>query len=249
MNTESSLMFHLAVDQPYTGPGLCVTKQGIALLKLIREAHRGVMDLDTLFNFCDGRHQDRCDEFIELMAHSLACHSQEFVRDVMEAAAMSASIRESGNSASADNGRDAASLDPFADPTEDEIEEMARTGSEALGTDVTPDDIRKAVADVHAEAAELGLSVADYMSIVLQDFGHPGGVSEHADKTDATDTPVCDAQDAPDEHRAAVEKGVVSAICILGPKVFGDELVAKAKETLKTAEMKIADKENEDSLP
>ena len=114
---------------------------------------------------------------------------------------MSASIRESGDSASSDNDRDAASLDPFADPTEDEIGELARRGGEALGPDVTQEDIRNTLTDVLAEVAE---------------------------------------------HRRTVKKGVAGAICVLGPKVFGDELVAKAEETLKTSEMSITD---EDSLP
>lgn len=74
-------------------------------------------------------------------------------------------------------------------------------GGEALGPDVTQEDIRKTLTDVPAEVAE---------------------------------------------HRRTVEKGMAGAICVLGPKVFGDELVAKAKETLKTSEMNITD---EDSLP
>ena len=92
-------------------------------------------------------------------------------------------------------------LVPRSLPTEDEIGELARRGGEALGPDVTQEDIKKALTAVLAEVAE---------------------------------------------HRRTVEKGMAGAICVLGPNVFGDELVAKAKETLKTSEMNITD---EDSLP
>lgn len=150
MNTELSLMFHLAVDLPYTAADMDLPDRVVMLLERIRAAHMGVTALEALFNSCAGSHLGRRNEVIELMARSLACHSPEFVRVVIEAATMSLGIRESGDHASADIGEATAPVDHLVYPTENEMGEMVRKAGKALGIDVTSDSIRKTIEDVRA---------------------------------------------------------------------------------------------------